>query len=652
MPFTPLTTNAAPGSSLLPSNPSIPAQGNNFDTSKIDSTTIPKAQPTPPVEPTMDASAISSNKASSGITFPTNTPSTAITSSNANSANTSIPSPIPTAESIINQGAEQTPAETKQKSILDRIAGLIGGDKTQTTLTNESEANAGVPGLTKTVNDLNTQLQGLNDQATGLQNEANFTIPNQVQLDNQGTGVTKASTQARSADALRLNQIKQGAVATQALTVKAALYGAQGNLTLAKDAADKAATAQYEQQQQQIDYQKAQLDALAPTLNKEEKAQADIQKAALDDRQTQIDNAKEDKKTIIAMATAALKNNPNDPQAQAAAQQALQESNNPQPDISKALGLVGKYQSDPIATQTAIYNMQKARNEAIASAPVTPDDPNAKGALDPNSQSILAQTGLSVAAFSYLTTGTAALSRMTAADRKKVMTEAQNFLNKNGLDYSTFQSQYKAQTDVVEKNIARAANTKIYAGEVSGTASQFIKDIGTDIANLKPAAVAQLFTTGQTNDTTAQKYAFDLQTMQNDLAGYYAASRGASSPDQSDLKSAANVITNGLSSKGAQAFKDSIDSNITKVNGVVNEAVTNAQQSVWNQFGVGDKYQSGGTSTSGLPKDVQDKITNNVTFSQDGKTAYIPRSVWSTLGSSMDAVLAEAKKDGYTLLIQ
>lgn len=651
--FTPLAPKGATGSQLLPSVYIPPATGGPFDTSKIDQSTIPKVQPPPPVSSTMNASAIASSQTSPGITFPNNTPSTAISSSNANSSNTSIPTPIPTAESIIDKGAEQTPAETQQKSILDRIAGLIGTNKTQTTLTNDSETAAGVPAMTKTVNDLNTKLQGLNDQATALQNEANYTIPNQVQLDNTGSGVTKASTSARSADALRLNQIKQGAVATQALTVKSALYGAQGNLTLAKDAADKAATAQYEQEQQSIDYQKAQLDALAPTLSKEEKAQADIQKAALDDRQTKINNAMDDKKTIIALATAAIKNNPNDPAAQSAAQQALQESNNPQPDVSKAMALVGKYQSDPVATQTAIYQMQKARNEAIASAPLSPNDPNAKSALDPSSQSILAQTGLSVAAFSYLTTGTAALSRLSSTDRQKIMKEAQDFLNKNGLDYSTFQSQYAAQNKVVQSNIERAANTKVFGGEVSGTVSQFITDVGTDIPNLKPAAVAELFAKGSTNDTTAQKYAFDLQTMQNDLAGYYAASRGATSPDQADLTAAGKVITNGLSGKGAGAFKSSIDANIAKVSGVVNEAVTSAQKSVWDQFGVGDKYQSpttGGTST--LSADVQAKISDNVTFSADGKTAYLPRSVWSTLGSSMDAILAEAKKDGYTLLVK
>jgi hypothetical protein len=45
--------------------------------------------------------------------------------------------------------------------------------------------------------------------------------------------------------------------------------------------------------------------------------------------------------------------------------------------------------------------------------------------------------------------------------------------------------------------------------------------------------------------------------------------------------------------------------------------------------------------------DVQSKLTIDPTK----KTATIPRSVWSTLGDRMDALLAEAKADGYTLLV-
>lgn len=58
------------------------------------------------------------------------------------------------------------------------------------------------------------------------------------------------------------------------------------------------------------------------------------------------------------------------------------------------------------------------------------------------------------------------------------------------------------------------------------------------------------------------------------------------------------------------------------------------------------------SSPSQLPQDIQTKISTNLTFSPDGKTAYIPRSVWSTFGSSMDAVLKEAQNEGFNLLVK
>jgi hypothetical protein len=281
------------------------------------------------------------------------------------SANTGVPNPIPTPQDIINQGNAQTPAEKTNQSLLEKVAALIGQKQSQQGLTNAAEAKAGVPALTKTVNDLNTQLEGLNNQALDLQNQARpgGAIENKEQQNVLGRGVTAAGLAPITAGDLRKNQIQQSAIASQALTLKSAIYGAQGQLSLAKDAADKAAQAQYEDQQNQIDYQNALIQANLPQMTKEEKNQALLVQTQLADRQTQIDNAKQDKQTIIALATAALKNNPNDPAAHYAAQQALALSNQQQPDLQGAFNLIGKYQSDPIATQQALLNLQKTRQD-------------------------------------------------------------------------------------------------------------------------------------------------------------------------------------------------------------------------------------------------------------------------------------------------
>lgn len=211
---------------------------------------------------------------------------------------------------------------------------------------------------------------------------------------------------------------------------------------------------------------------------------------------------------------------------------------------------------------------------------------------DVGSGAITAVAGIPLINFNYLTQGTSALARMGAADRAKVMAESDAFLKKNNLDYSTFQSRYKAYNKSLGDNIERANNTQIFGGEVSGTVDQFVEDIGNDFSNLKVKNLTDLWAGKQVNDPTVQKYAFDLQTMRNDLAGYYAASRGADSPDDSDLQAAANVISNGISLGSASAFKDSINTNEQKVTGVINRAVDIANKNIWNLFGVGDKYQS------------------------------------------------------------
>lgn len=233
-----------------------------------------------------------------------------------------------------------------------------------------------------------------------------------------------------------------------------------------------------------------------------------------------------------------------------------------------------------------------ASGKAKADQQFSGSDLNIVQSTDPDSGSILSQTGLSVPAFNFLTQGTSALTRMTAAQRSQYMTEAQNWLNKNGVDLSTFQSQYEAYNNVLKKNVERANNTQVYGGEISGTVDQFLEDIGKDFGNLKVGNVTKLLAGQQVNDPLVQKYAFDLQTMQNDLAGYYAASRGDTSPNEHDQADAANVIKNGISAKSAQAFKDSINSNEGKVTGVVNNAVNAARQQVWNLFGVGKNFKA------------------------------------------------------------
>lgn len=273
------------------------------------------------------------------------------------STGASLNASIPTPQSIIDQSTTPTTTDNTQSSTLQRIADLVGNDTSLATKQTQAETAAGISDYTKTVNDLTTHLQGLNDQATALQNEAQYTIPNAAQVNGAGSGATVGGIAPITASQLRMNQIKQGAIATQSLTVKSALYAAQGQYSLAKDAADKAAQVAFDAQNQEIAHQKALLDTIAPQLNKEQTARATLLQTQLADRKTQIDNQQSDFKTGQALAISAMKNNPTDATAQFNAQQALKLDPTSPTYLQDVAKLVGQYQDN--ATQTALDNKLK-----------------------------------------------------------------------------------------------------------------------------------------------------------------------------------------------------------------------------------------------------------------------------------------------------
>ena len=577
---------------------------------------------------TFDASLINQNQANGGTTptFPPS-PNSATPASSSISANTSIPNPIPSAENIIDNGSQATPAEAKNTSLLNRVAQMIGMGKTQESLTQSAENAAGVSGLTKIVNSLNTQLQGLNDQATALANDASAggAIQNQEQQDilKNGNITTTAGLAPKTAGDLRMNQIKQSAVASQALTVKSALYGAQGNLSLAKDAADKAATAQYADQQHQLDYMKALIDANTPTMTKQEKAQAAIVQAQLADRQTQIDNAKEDKKTILAMAATALKNNPNDPAAQFAAQEALAESNQQQPDLQKVLGLVGKYQQDPIATQQAILNLAKTRAE------ISKLNKEAQAAGVPaitNPQASQYAGALSIVLGSANFTAQQKQSIVQAVNNGQdpaavIKNQAKNIMGSNEATtvtkYETAQSSLKDIQQNLKDFYSFGGNTDIF----SGNYEKVINKLGA-VNNPK---LVDLATQIQAN----------LQIYRNAVSGTaYSAQEGADIASIFPGINKTEGLNNAILAGRMKAFDSTIDGAYRSALGSTYDQVKSASQPA---------------SDPAVAK--FDKYSDSINPAPNGKDAYIPRSVWSTVDDK-DGLLAAVKKLGYNLLVQ
>lgn len=341
--------------------------GLNFSQQGAAAQGIQLAQPSPVTPPTqtMDAGRIANNSTGTGFQFPSTTPDAASSAASAAGHNASIPTP----DSIIQGETAQTPAEATNQGLLQKLAKAIGSKTSLATLQTQQEASSDVPHLTSSLNDLNSQLEGLNNQATDLQNRANpgGAIENQEQMNAQGRGITAGGLAPLQAADLRKNQIQQSAIASQALTVKSAVYAAQGKLSLAKDAADKSAQVQFDAEQQQIDYMNALIKANEPQMTKEEKAQADLVTAKLADRQNLIDNAKQDKVTGIGLAAAAMKNNPNDPTAQYNAQQVLKLDPSDPNYLSKVSELVGKYQQDPNDVAMKLAQIQASRASTASS---------------------------------------------------------------------------------------------------------------------------------------------------------------------------------------------------------------------------------------------------------------------------------------------
>lgn len=220
---------------------------------------------------------------------------------------------------------------------------------------------------------------------------------------------------------------------------------------------------------------------------------------------------------------------------------------------------------------------------------------------DPTSQSILSHTGLSIAAFGYLTQGTSALTRMSAEQRLQYMNEAQNWANKNGIDLATFQSQYDAYNKALQSNISRVNNVKVAEGELTGTLSNLSAAADNASFNgMKWENVAKLFAGQQFNDANVSKYAFHLNQLRSELALYNAAAAGKTTADQKDQSEAERIIKDGFAAGSIKGFQSALNSSVEKMDKTLQQNVERTNGQVWSLFGV-----SKPTVSLGTPQDKQ-----------------------------------------------
>lgn len=524
---------------------------------------------------------------------------------------------------------KDTTAETAKNQTLDTIKNLsmqLGGQSGDQAT---AEANAGLPGMNKELSDLT---------ALGSQQTAQYL--NKINaLNAGGTGTTGGVSAAETATT------RQHAI--DALMTNSLIQAKQGNITYAQNLVDKAIAAKYDPIKAQIKTNQDFLDANYKDLSRADQKLADAQSAKNTLALKQADD-------LSKMQNDSIKTLLSNGAPQDVIQNVLKAGSTA--DIMKAGGqYLATSNVEFQKVGDTLYRIDKNTGKVLNTygAPLTSstgdpvtvtrtvDTPTGKVAVDSysliagddpyfiaqkngidmqtlqklnpqvsdwtklqpgailnvpskdiGSGAITAVANIPLINFNYLTQGTSALTRMGAADRARIMKESDAFLKKNGLDYSTFQSRYKSYNKVLGDNIERANNTNIFGGEVTQTADQFVNDIGNDLGKLKLANVSALWAGKQVNDPLTQKYAFDLLTMRNDLAGYYAASRGSKDPDDADKKTAEAVLGDGINKGSIEAFRDSIVKNEQKVTGVVNRAVDSSNKQIWDLFGVGDKYHS------------------------------------------------------------
>lgn len=262
--------------------------------------------------------------------------------------NASIPTPIPSTQDVIDQNTQPTATQGTQSGLLSKIADIMRGKTSLDTLKTQEEKNAGVYDQQGSLNELNNQLEGLTNQSLALQNDAGAggTIENKGQQLAGKQLMTSGGLKPLTVAELRKNQIQQAGIASQALTLKSAIYASTNNLNLAKAAADRAAQVKFDAQEQMVNYYKSLIDVIQPQLDKDKSAQAAKLSADLAQRTSDLNYKRENFKTGQAAIADALKNNPNNPQAAAAATQAANLDPNDPKYLLSVQSLVAPFATD------------------------------------------------------------------------------------------------------------------------------------------------------------------------------------------------------------------------------------------------------------------------------------------------------------------
>ncbi len=192
-------------------------------------------------------------------------------------------------QTIADLTPTSTAADQQQQQILDSIASLTGQDANKGQDQVNAETTAGIPGMQTNLQNLQNEL----DASTAAYDKkyANAEI---------GIGQTTSDVLGQQ------GAIRKSEAADIGVT-QAKISATQGNLTLAQNQVNRAIDLKYSTIEGQINVKKAQLDALMPTLNKEDKLTALAQQKVLNDQAQAVADKKAQDLQIQNMALDAIK---------------------------------------------------------------------------------------------------------------------------------------------------------------------------------------------------------------------------------------------------------------------------------------------------------------------------------------------------------
>lgn len=221
-------------------------------------------------------------------------------------------------------------------------------------------------------------------------------------------------------------------------------------------------------------------------------------------------------------------------------------------------------------------------NSATSGAPIP---------IDPNSNNLSAQTGLSDKAIK------AATGEISGRYAAPYLDELQAWGVKNGINVDTIKAQAKAANNVLQNNIQRNNQGTILENEIQGSVGNLAPMLdAAKRGDIRFVNSAEGWVAQQANDPQATQIADQINRFRGEIAGYNAVAgghlmeNGTPHPDPGDFAAADRLISNGVNSGSVKALADSIAQSAAKNKAVLLNSIDEANKNFFSLFGA--KYHT------------------------------------------------------------